>query len=177
MFMCILWIFQRNVSLCCSVVQKRWSPRPPFSLPTCRTVCAVHTYVGEKVTIVTRYTCDHKCTCCYYHALIMVVVTIPTTLVGLCMYHAWLSTDPPRHTRESSGRLLRTPKTPSSPICGAIPHTHACADTCLPAHTHSTRMLGLCVYGGQIMAQCMQGLRKAGYSRTLSGWSRSCWVA
>ena len=45
-------------------------------------------YVGEKVTIVTRYTCDHKCTCCYYHALIMVVVTIPTTLVGLCMYHA-----------------------------------------------------------------------------------------
>ena len=59
-----------------------------FPLPIRRTVCAVHTHVGEKVTVVTRYTCDHKCTCCYYHALIMVVVTIPTTLVGLCMYHA-----------------------------------------------------------------------------------------
>ena len=43
---------------------------------------------GKRVNVVTRYTCNYKCTCCYYHALIMVAVTIHYSLVDLSMCHA-----------------------------------------------------------------------------------------
>ena len=146
------------------MLTKCLSSRPPssFLFFLFWTVCVVHTQKEEELFMLSGT---------------LMIVGVPVVTI---MHSSWVQWPPLPPYRPHSYKLdqHRSPivsETPYAPlICGAIPHTHASADTCLPAHTHSSRMLDLCVCDGQIMAQCMQGLHEARYSRTLPGWSRSC---